>query len=115
MLAKKNRLNLSLEENSSIFAKDSSQIFVSDFFIAYLRRNETFLQASCLTPKAAINKAAHRNYIRRFMYSLLEENIKNNEISLFDKIDLTIVLKRKFPNDKSLLKKDFASLIRKIK
>ena len=115
MLAKKHRLNLSSEENSSIFVKGSSQVFVSDFFLAYLRRNERYLQASCLTPKAAINKAAHRNYIRRFMYSLLEENMISNGISLFDKIDLVVVLKRKFPNDRALLKKDFTALIKKIK
>ena len=39
----------------------------------------------------------------------------SNGISLFDKIDLVVVLKRKFPNDKALLKKDFTALIKKIK
>lgn len=115
MLAKKYRLNLSSPENSSIFMKDGSQTFVSEYFLAHLRRNETYLQAACLTPKAAIAKAAHRNYLRRFMYSLLEEGVKNSNLSLFDKIDLVIVLKRKFPNDKSLLKKDFMTLIKKLK
>lgn len=115
MLAKKHRLNLSLEKNSSIFAKDNSLFVGSEFFLAYLRKNETELKVSCLTPKAALSKAALRNYYRRFMYSLVEEQIKTSALSLSLKLDLVIVLKRNFSEDKSVLKNDFSVLVEKIK
>lgn len=115
MLAKKHRLNLSLEKNASIFERGNSKIFSSDYFLAYIRKNEPGLQISCLTPKAALSKAALRNFYRRLMYSLVEEKIKDSTLALSSKIDLVIVLKRKFPEDKDKLKNDFSVLIDKIK
>lgn len=115
MLAKKHRLNLSLEKNSSIFVKGSSFFIGSEFFLAYLRPNETELQVSCLTPKAALSKAVLRNHYRRFMYLLVEEQIESSILSLSLKLDLVIVLKRNFSEDKEVLKKDFSTLVEKIK
>ena len=115
MLAKKHRLNLSLEKNSSIFVKGSSFFIGSEFFLAYLRPNETELQVSCLTPKSALSKAVLRNHYRRFMYLLVEEQIESSILSLSLKLDLVIVLKRNFSEDKEVLKKDFSTLVEKIK
>lgn len=115
MLAKKHRLNLSLEKNSSIFTKDDSILIGSKFFLAYLRKNQTELKISCLTPKAALSKAALRNHYRRFMYLLVEEQIRLSTFSLGAKFDLVIVLKRNFSEDKLTLKNDFAALTQRIK
>lgn len=115
MLAKKHRLNLSLEKNSSIFEKDSSLFVSSEFFLAYFRKNQAELKVSCLAPKTALSKAALRNHYRRFMYSLVEEQINASTLPLSSKIDLVIVLKRDFLEDKVVLKNDFSILISKIK
>ena len=116
MLAKKHRLNLSLEKNSSIFKKENSLFLVSENFLAYLRPNQVGLQIACLTSKTSLSKATLRNFYRRFMYSLVEEKIKDTMLSLStNKFDLVIVLKRNFSDDKKLLKADFLDLIQKIK
>lgn len=115
MLAKKHRLNLSLEQNSSIFAKDSSFFISSEFFLAYFRKNDSELKVVCLTPKAALSKATLRNHYRRFMYLLVEKQLKSSTPSLSSKIDLVIVLKRNFSEDKNDLEKDFSVLVQKIK
>lgn len=116
MLAKKYRLNLSLENNSSIFKKGNSLFLVSENFLAYLRPNQVGLQIACLTSKTSLSKATLRNFYRRFMYSLIEEKIKDTTLSLStNKFDLVIVLKRTFSDDKKLLKADFSDLIQKIK
>jgi len=115
MLAKKHRLNLSSLKNSSIFEKGQSLLIGSEFFLAYLRSNETGLRVACLTPKAALSKATSRNFYRRFMYSLVEEQIRNLTLSFSLKNDLVFVLKRKFSEDKNDLQKDFSALMQKIK
>lgn len=115
MLAKKHRLNLSLEQNTSIFEKDNSLFIASKFFLAYFRKNESELKVSCLTPKAALPRATLRNYYRRFIYSLVKEQIKSSTLPLSLKLDLAIVLKRSFPEDKNALKEDFSVLMKKIK
>jgi len=115
MLAKKYRLNLSLEKNSSIFLRGNSLFLTSEHFLAHLRLNETGLQIVCLTPKAALSKAVLRNSYRRFMYSLVEEKIKDSTLLLSAKFDLVLILKKKFSEDKDILKTDFSLLIKKIK
>lgn len=114
MLAKKNRLNLSLRQNSSIFEKGNSFLVSSKFFLAYLRSNQDYLRVVCLTPKAALNKAVLRNYYRRFIYSLVEEIIQGKVLVESFKLDLVVVLKRNFIEDKKVLKTDFFSLVQKI-
>ncbi len=115
MLAKKHRLNLSLEKNSSIFRKENSLFFVSENFLAYLRPNQTGLQITCLTSKTALSKATLRNAYRRFIYSLVEEKINDSTLLFTYKFDLVIVLKRTFSTDKNVLKDDFSTLMQKIK
>ena len=114
MLAKKHRLNLSLEKNSSIFRKENSLFFVSENFLAYLRPNQIGLQIACLTSKTALSKATLRNSYRRFIYSLVEEKLKDSTLLFSHKFDLVIVLKRTFSTDKNILKDDFKTLIQKI-
>lgn len=114
MLAKKHRLNLSLEKNSSIFRKENSLFFVSENFLAYLRPNQIGLQIACLTSKTALSKATLRNAYRRFIYSLVEEKISDSTLLFTYKFDLVIVLKRTFSTDKNVLKDDFKTLIQKI-
>lgn len=114
MLAKKNRLNLSLRQNSSIFEKGNSFLVSSKFFLAYLRLNHDYLRVACLTPKAVLNKAVLRNYYRRFIYSLVEEIIQGKVLVESFKLDLVVVLKRNFIEDKKVLKTDFFSLVQKI-
>lgn len=114
MLSKIYRLNLSLKENSSIFEKENSSLVSSRFFLAYLRKNNQYLQATCLSPKAVFSKAADRNHYRRLLYSFLEDEIKTSNFSLSNKIDLIIIIKRNFLKDEILLKKDFKDLMEKI-
>lgn len=114
MLAKKHRLNLSLEKNSSIFRKENSLFFVSENFLAYLRPNQIGLQIACLTSKTALSKATLRNFYRRFIYYLVEEKLKDSTLLFSHKFDLVIVLKRTFSTDKNVLKDDFKTLIQKI-
>jgi ribonuclease P protein component len=114
MLAKKHRLNLSLEKNSSIFQKGESSFFSSRFFLAYLRENDEFLKVACLSPKVIFSKATDRNHFRRMQYSLLEKQIEKNKFSLLKKNDLVIVIKRTFVKDENLLREDFSTLIEKI-
>lgn len=114
MLAKKNRLNLSIKENSIIFNKGESIFVSSRFFLAYLRKNEEYLRAACLSPKAIFKTAAARNEHRRLLYSFLEKEISKQSITLLSKNDLVIVIKRNPTNDKALLESDFLELIKKI-
>lgn len=114
MLAKKNRLNLSLKQNSSIFEKGSSILVSSEFFLAYLRFNQNSLKITCLTPKATTTKATLRNYYRRFLYSLIENQIQNKNLSINTNLDLVIILKKNFVEDKNALSSDFSILVKKI-
>lgn len=114
MLAKKNRLNLSLKENSLIFNKGESIFLSSRYFLAYLRKNEEYLKATCLSPKAIFKTAAARNQHRRLLYSFLEKEISKQNISLLHKNDLVLVVKRNPTNDLAVLENDFAELIKKI-
>ena len=114
MLAKKNRLNLSLKQNSSIFEKGSSILVSSEFFLAYLRFNQNSLKITCLTPKATTTKATLRNYYRRFLYSLIENQIQNKNLSINMNLDLVIILKKNFVEDKNALSSDFSILVKKI-
>lgn len=114
MLAKKNRLNLSLKQNSSIFEKGNSFLVGSKFFLAYLRSNQDSFKVTCLTPKAALTKATLRNHYRRFIYSLVEEKIQEKKLTADFKIDLVIILKKNFTENKDDLKEDFSDLIQKI-
>ncbi len=114
MLAKKNRLNLSLKQNSSIFEKGNSFLINSRFFLVYIRSNQDDLKITCLTPKTALTKATLRNYYRRFIYSLVEEQFQKGILKTDFKADLVIVLKRNFIEQKELLKKDFTDLMKKI-
>lgn len=114
MLAKQNRLNLSLKENSSIFQKGEASFISSRFFLAYLRGNSEHLKVACLSPKAIFNTAALRNKYRRLLYSFLENEIEKKNVSLSDKKDLVIVIKRSFLKDENLLKDDFSKLMEKI-
>ncbi len=115
MLNKKHRLNLSLSQNASIFEKKKSFFITSDFFLAYLRPNKDNLRITCLTSKAALSKASSRNFYRRFIYLLAEEQIIDKVFDLNSGFDLVIVLKRHFTEDKNLLRKDFILLAQKIK
>lgn len=114
MLAKKHRLNLSLKENSLIFQKGESVFLSSRFFLAYLRKNEDYLKAACLSPKAIFKTAVSRNKHRRLLYSFLEKEISKQNISLLNKNDLVFVIKRNPTKDKALLESDFSELIKKI-
>ena len=114
MLAKKYRLNLSNEENVLMFEKTESQVFSSGSFLTYLRKNDSGLKVSCIVPKNAFNLAFFRNQYRRLLYSLVEKAIEDKKLSLENKVDLIIVLKRKFSKDKENLKKDFSALLDKI-
>ena len=114
MLAKKYRLNLSLEENVLMFEKTKSIIVSSDNYLAYLRKNETGLKISGIVPKNAISLAFYRNKYRRFLYSLIEKAIKNKLLNLNKKADLIIVFKRTFSKNKEVLEKDFSVLLEKI-
>ena len=114
MLAKKNRLNLSLKQNSSIFEKRNSFLVGSKFFLAYLRSNQDSFKVTCLTPKVALTKATLRNHYRRFIYSLVEEKIQEKKLTADFKIDLVIILKKNFTENKDDLREDFSDLIQKI-
>lgn len=117
MLAKKYRLNLSLKQNSAIFSKEEAvELLSSDYFLAYLRPNQTYLQVACLTPRTAIHLATRRNFYRRFMYNLLLKklNDKTSSISFDSQLDLVIVLKKKFTQDKQILERDMFNLIARI-
>ena len=114
MLAKKYRLNLSLEKNSVIFKKDESIFLSSEFFLVYLRKNSEFLKVACLSPKSVFKKAVDRNYYRRLLYSFLENEIRKNNFSLSNKLDLVIVIKRNFVQDNKRMSEDFLKLIKKI-
>ena len=114
MLAKKNRLNLSLKQNSSIFEKGNSFLVGSKFFLAYLRSNQDSFKVTCLTPKVALTKATLRNHYRRFIYSLVEEKIQEKKLTADFKIDLVIILKKNFTENKDDLREDFSDLIQKI-
>ena len=116
MLAKKHRLNLSLEENVSIFRRENSSLVSSRFFLAYLRSNKKYLRVACLSPKAIFSKAADRNNYRRCLYFFLESEIEKNNFSLMQRVDLVIVIKRNFSISvsKDILSEDFSVLIKKI-
>lgn len=114
MLAKKHRLNLSLENNALIFAKGNAFFCSSKFFLAYFKKNNDYLKATCLVPKAVFSKATHRNFYRRLIYSFLEKEIKKKNFSLLEKSDLVVVAKRNFPKDKMLLSEDFIALLKEI-
>ncbi len=115
MLAKKYRFNLSLRDNALIFNRDRSLFLSSRYFLAYFRNNKDYLKVTCISPKAAINKAAKRNFYKRLMFSfLIEKNKNENDNLLNKKIDLAIVLKRKFIEDKEKLKHDFFILLDQI-
>jgi ribonuclease P protein component len=116
MLAKKNRLNLALPENSSIFIRGNSKTVFSDFLIAYLRENQSQNLYACLVPKAVFSKASHRNHHRRLLYSFLEKALLNNSFQTKTKADLVIVLKKNFSQNKNqtALEKDFSNLLEKV-
>lgn len=111
MLAKKNRLNLSNKENVAIFSKENSKTISSRYFLSYFRENEIGFRVSCISPKGALSKAAKRNYYRRLIYLFLEEELKKDNSLLKTNLDLVIVLKRNFSEDKKELKEDFSALL----
>lgn len=115
MLAKKNRLNLSLPQNSLIFQRGASSFFSSRYFLAYTRENKEYLHVACLAPKAVFRTACDRNKYRRLLYLLLEDSFSNKDIiknnfSLKTMLDIVIVIKRNFVKDELLLKDDFLKL-----
>ena len=114
MLAKKHRLNLSLKENSSIFKKGESNFSYSKFFLVHSRINSIYLRLSCLTPKATLNTASKRNEYRRLLYSFVENEILENNLSLSLKRDVVIILKKNFLENKEILEKDFKKIVNKI-
>lgn len=117
MLAKKNRLNLSLPENSAIFIRGNSVFYSSKFFLAYSRENKTNLEAAFLVPKAVFSSAAKRNFYRRMLYIFFEELLALGEFSLESNLDLVIVLKKNFRDNliKGELRTDLFSLLNKVK
>lgn len=116
MLAKKNRLNLSLPENSVIFIRGKSKFISSKFLLAYFRKNESELRVSFLAPKSVFETAAKRNFYRRLLYSFFEELFLLKKFSLKNELDLVVVLKKSFKEslDNEGLKKDFIGLLDKI-
>ncbi len=114
MLAKKHRLNLSLQQNANIFIRGNSLFLSSQYFLAYLRSNQSDFKISCLTSKASLSKSTLRNKFRRFLYSLVEKEFQNCNFSPNMAYDLVIILKRNFPLDKELLEKDFVILAKQI-
>lgn len=120
MLAKKYRLNLSLEENSSIFERNNSFLLSSNFFLLYFRANKNHLMVSCLASKKVFPKATDRNKYRRLLYLMLQELIENEEINLSNQIDLVIVYKKAFlkisnQDNRNLLRDDFLKIIKELK
>lgn len=120
MLAKKYRLNLSLEENSSIFERNNSFLLSSNYFLLYFRVNNSHLMVSCLTPKKVFPKATERNKHRRLLYSILQEFIEKEELALSNKLDLVIVYKKAFleisnQDNKNLLRDDLSKIIKELK
>ncbi len=115
MLAKKYRLNLSNKENATVFSKEGSKTLTSRYFLSYFRVNESGFKAACISPKGALSKATQRNYYRRLIYSLLEEELKKDQAFFSSNLDLVLVLKRNFSKDEKELKEDFSTLLLKIK
>lgn len=114
MLAKKNRLNLSNQENVEIFSKENSRTLSSAYFLSYFRKNKFGFRVTCISPRGVLIKASKRNYYRRLMYSFLEEKIEERDFFVNSNLDLVIVLKRNFRENNDELKKDFFSLLSKL-
>ena len=121
MLKKSNRLNLSNPQNLSILEKGQSKFISSDFFQSFSRENEDRLRITVVIPKKAVPKAVLRNFYRRQIYLMIEENLSNKKADFLKiKKDLVIILKKKSSISQEKkenlvnFKKDIQSLINKI-
>jgi RNase P protein component len=107
MLAKKNRLNLSLTENQEIFS--STKRLLTENLIIHYQKNKSFLRVAAIAPVRLYAKAAQRNYHRRLLYNLIikidqEERAQNKKNIFEKKIDLIIVYRKKCSNLEKLKK-----------
>jgi RNase P protein component len=97
MLAKKNRLNLSVRKNSQLF--ESSKRLTTDNLLFYYRSNQLWLRISVIAPTRLFAKAYQRNKNRRLIYNLINEIRKDfqktQQQDLYNKnIDVVVVYKK---------------------
>lgn len=102
MLPKRQRLNLNLPENRSIFRQKKIE---GNFLKLYSRRstNNEF-KFGVSVPKRVVAKATDRNKVKRVVYSILESHaIKNKNIEI-----LIIIIKNyQEPKEKHLFVEEY--------
>jgi ribonuclease P protein component len=100
MLSKKNRLNLRLKENLTIFS--SSNRFFSKNFGFYFRKVERdFAKVAIVIPKKTAALAVRRNYWRRLLYNNFPRPL------LSKGFDIVIVLQKLVFKDRFSLIEEF--------
>ncbi len=107
MLPKDSRLNLVKPINRRIFKEDFKQ---SNHFKLYYRQSlSNDFKAAVVIPVKIINKAAHRNKLRRLLYSTIEtHSIKNCGLEL-----VVMMIKKPVKNEKRL-KEELGVLLNKL-
>ena len=99
MLAKQHRLNLSVAENSQLFAQ--SERFSTTNLLFYYRTNQSFLKVAALAPTRLFNKATERNQQRRLVYQLIDKlNQDRQKIIKTDLLNLDVDLIIVYKNNK---------------
>ena len=101
-------LKLPLRQRTDFFKK--SQKHFSHLFTFYYQKQSQSAKLLVIIPKKNINKASHRNAVKRRIYNILK-----NKLEFLDKINLVIVLKKNISElSDEELEQELVSQVKKI-
>ena len=111
MLAKKNRLNLTKEENAQLFKRGESDFYSTQNLLFYFQKSDN-LKMAAVAPKRRFQNAVSRVQAKRLLYNLFLDLTRENSLELEGLNFKLIVVYRKNDATKKSLKQDFSSALK---